>query len=266
MTIHLDEKLPDVSHLHPETPVVLLLLGASNLSRGCFAFSSFMKKNLSPRPVEVLIASGPGRGYCAIGGLLNAKYLPISTSDIFKVAQSKADSGCQVVALVTDIGNDIMYSVSLEKLIATFQQIFDRLESMNAEVFYTTLPAAFEGKVHPIWFYILRTLLLPFSRVSYDEATAGIVMVNKYLRESKAEHRHLVAGMDHYLGFDEIHYGWLSARSAWSHLAEVMLRTLGIETKKKITLGKMLQSYGHEFRQVVCTDMLGFKKINPEHY
>lgn len=266
MTVHFDEKSSNVSSFHSESPIVLILLGASNLSRGCFAFSRYMKARLYPRPVEVLIASGPGRGYHASGGLLNVNYPPICSSDIFDVAQKKAESGFQVVALVTDMGNDIMYSVSAEQLIATIQQIFDRLQSMNADVFYTTLPVAFEKGVHPVWFYILRSLLLPFSRVSYDKATAGIIAVNQFLKKYDSENCHLVSGMDRYLGYDEIHYGWLRAHSAWSHLAGVMLGALGVETAKAITLPKMLQSYGQEFQQVVCADMLGFKNKNPEHY
>ena len=266
MTVHPGEKSSNVSPLHPKLPVVLILLGASNLSRGCFALSRYMKARLCPRPVEVLIASGPGRGYHTSGGLLNVNYTPICSSDIFEVAQKKSESGCRIVALVTDMGNDIMYGVSAEQLIATIQQVFDRLRSMNAEIFYTTLPVAFEKGVHPIWFYILRSLLLPFSRVSYDKATAGIIAVNQFLKKCGTENCYLVSGMDRYLGYDEIHYGWFRAHSAWSHLARVMLSTLGVETAKAITLPKMLQSYGQEFQQVVCTDMLGFKNKNLEHY
>ena len=266
MTIHPNEKLVSVAPSHKGSPVLLILLGASNLSRGCFAFSRHMKACLHPRPVEVLIASGPGRGYCAVGGLLNANYPPIHSSDIFEVAQKKVESGYQVVALVTDIGNDIMYSVPAEGLIEAIHQIFTRLQSMNAEIFYTTLPVAFEKKVHPIWFYILRSLLLPFSRVSYDKATAGIIAVNQFLGKSDSQHCHLISDMDRFLGFDEIHYGWLRAHHAWSHVAKVILKTLKVEVAEEITLSKMLHSYAKELRRVVGTDMMGLKKVNPEHF
>ena len=266
MTVHLDEKSPSAPFLSPESPVLLILLGASNLSRGCFAFSSYMKACLYPRPVEVLIASGPGRGYHAPGGLLHVNYPPICSSDIFEVAHDKMKSGSQVVALVTDIGNDIMYGVSAERLIETIQQIFSRLQSMNAKVFYTTLPVAFEKGIHPIWFYVLRSLLLPFSRVSFDEATAGIIATNSFLRGAASENLHLISDMNRFLGYDEIHYGWLRSHGAWSHVARVMLEIMGIEVAKEITLPQMLQSYWKEIRHVVCTDMMGFQNKNPEHY
>jgi hypothetical protein len=266
MTVHLDEKSENVPADDSNPPVLLILLGASNLSRGCFALARYMKTCLHPRPVEVLIASGPGRGYCVPGGLLTVKYSPIYSSDIFEVAQRKSKSGYKVVALVTDIGNDIMYDVSPEKLIDVIQWIFDRLQSMNAEIFYTTLPVAFEKKVHPVWFYILRSLLLPFSRVSYDKATSGIITVNQFLGKSASEHCHLISDMDRYLGFDEIHYGWVQAHDAWTYVAKVMLEVLGVKATKKISLFRMLQSYWNELMRVVCTDMTGFKKKKPEHY
>lgn len=266
MTSELNGKTPIVTPLHPDTPVLLVLLGASNLSRGCFTFSRHMKACLHPHPVEVLIASGPGRAYCTSGGLLHVSYPPIYASDIFEVAHNQSESGYQIVALVTDIGNDIMYGISAEKVIETLQQVFARLQSMNAEIFYTTLPVAFEKGVHPVWFYILRSLLLPFSRVSYDEATAGIIEVNQFLKKSASRHCHWIPDMDRYLGYDEIHYGWLRAHFAWSHVAKVMLGAMGVEVTKEITLSEMLQSYWQEVRQVVGTDMTGFKKKKPEYY
>ena len=266
MTVHNNEKSENEASLNPKSPVLLVLLGASNLSRGCFAFVRHLKASLYPYTVEALIASGPGRGYVAPGGLLNINYPPICSSDIFEVAQKKSDSGYQVVALVTDIGNDIMYDVSAERLTEAIQQIFSRLQSMNAEIFYTTLPAAFEKKVHPVWFYILRSLLLPFSRVSYDQATAGIIAVNKSLRESASAHCHLIPDMDCYLGYDEIHYGWLRAHRAWSHAAGVMLHIMGVEVSREIALTEMLQSYWNELRQVVFGDLIGLNNKHPEHF
>ena len=265
MTAEIGDQKPHTSPLTAEPPVLLILMGASNLSRGGFSLSRHMKTCLHPRRIEVLIASGPGRAYCATGGFLNVSYPPIQSSEIFEIARVKSESGYQVVALVTDIGNDIMYGVSVEKVIETIHQLFNKLQSINAEIFFTTLPMAFEERVHPAWFYILRSMLLPFSRVSYDEAVAGIIEINRFLRKSASEHSHLIHDMDSYLGFDEIHYGWLRAHKAWSHVAGTMLVTLGVEDKKRITLFGMLHSYWEEFRQVVGVDIMGFNKRNPEH-
>jgi hypothetical protein len=266
MDAELDQPNAYVASLPAESPILLVLLGASNLSRGCFAFARHMKVCLYPRKVEVLVAAGPGRAYCVSGGLLNVSYPPIQSSDIFNVAQGKRESGYRVMALVTDIGNDIMYGVSAEKVIEAVQEIFEKLQSMDAEIFYTTLPVAFEKGVHPIWFYFLRSILLPFSRVSYDEAVAGIVKVNQFLRQCDMKHCQMIQDMDRHLGLDGIHYGWLRAHSAWYHVAKTIMETLGINMIREISLSAMMKSYWEEFRQVVGSDMMGFKKKNPDHF
>jgi len=266
MTVFPNEKSANITPLPLDSPVLLILLGASNLSRGCYAFARHIRSCLHPRSVEVLIACGPGRGYCAVGGLLNINYPPICSSDIFEVAKKKSESGYRVIALVTDIGNDIMYNVSVEKLTEMIQQIFATLRSMNAKIFYNTLPVAFEKTVHPVWFYIFRSVLLPFSRVSFDQARAGIIAVNDFLKESTSKNCHMIPDMDCYLGYDEIHYGWLRAHHAWSHVAKVMLDTFGIRTVKKIHLSRMFQSYWSELGRVVCEDMMRLKKKNSEQF
>ena len=129
-----------------------------------------------------------------------------------------------------------------------------------------SIAVAFEKGNHPVWFCILRSLLFPRSTVAYEEAKAGIIEVNRFLRKSASRHCHLIPDMDRYLGYDEIHYGWVRAHSAWSHVTKVVLGIMGIEVTKGITLSGMLQSYWEEFRQVVGADMMGFNKNNPEHF
>ena len=265
MTSEINVKTPIDTPLNPSAPILFILLGASNLSRGYFALSKHLKANLHPRKVEVLIASGPGRAYCASGGLLNVTYPPIQSSEIFEVARNKSECGYQVVSLVTDIGNDIMYGVSTEQVIETIRQVFVKLQSLNAKFFFTMLPITFEKEDHPILFRILSSLLFTRSTVTYDEATAGVKGVNQFLRDSAGKCGHLINDMDRYVGFDKIHYGRLQAHNAWSHVARVMLEELGVEGAKEISLPMMLQSYWQEFRQVVGADIMKFKKNNPEH-
>jgi len=44
------------------------------------------------------------------------------------------------------------------------------------------------------------------------------------------------------------------------------LGVMGVDVRKQITLSGMLQSYWEEFRRVVGTDMMGFKKKNPTQF
>ena len=266
MTVEPDAQSTESLSLPPETPVVLMLLGASNLARGCFALERHLKRCLHPRRVEVMIAAGPGRGYHAPGGLLHVVYPPIRSSPIFEAAIEMSQSGARVAALVTDIGNDIMYGVPEEVLIETLQQIFTRLQSLRAEIFYTTIPQIFETGVHPALFHVLRTVLFPRSRVSYDQTQRGVGRVNRFLKEAAKDHLRLVPDMDRFTGLDEIHYSVFRASHAWTYMAERMLGPFAVSVPRSITFPEMLRSYGQDLRKLVGTDFMGLAKNQPNYY
>lgn len=266
MTVADEDNSSKTNSLQAEAPIVLVLLGASNLARGCFALGRHIQDNLYPRSVEVMTAAGPGRGYCVVGGLLMVRYQPIRSSLIFEAAQKKAATGHRVIALITDIGNDIMYGVPARELIDTIQQVFIRLQAMNAEIFFTTLPKRFEGEVSPIWYYLLRTILMPGSRVSHADAISGIAEVNRFLRESACSSIHRIAGMDSYLGLDEIHYSLCNAHRAWTHVARAMLGTLGMKTTGSVSRSQWIKSCWQGFRKLVWSDILKAKNIKSNIY
>ena len=64
---------------------LFVLLGASNLARGYSALTQQISQNISQ--VEFVNAMGPGRGYCARGGLLNFTYSPIGECRVMESAE-----------------------------------------------------------------------------------------------------------------------------------------------------------------------------------
>ena len=78
-------------------------------------FQNVLKKNKT----EFLNALGPGRGFCARGGIFNITYSPIQGSQVIESAEKKSKEALHTVVLFTDIGNDLMYGVSADTLIAS---------------------------------------------------------------------------------------------------------------------------------------------------
>nr|NIQ02218.1 hypothetical protein [Nitrospinaceae bacterium]NIR56185.1 hypothetical protein [Nitrospinaceae bacterium]NIS86641.1 hypothetical protein [Nitrospinaceae bacterium]NIT83474.1 hypothetical protein [Nitrospinaceae bacterium]NIU45679.1 hypothetical protein [Nitrospinaceae bacterium] len=107
----------------------------------------------------------------------------------------------------------------------------------------------------------LRTMLIPRSRVGFQEAVAGITRMNDFLRQAAPEHGRLIEGMDRFLGFDDIHYGWFKSASAWTHVARTMTENLAPSSSAKITQGKMLRSYWEGVRRLAGSDMTGLKPL-----
>ena len=122
-------------------PASIMLLGASNLARGYYSLTRCIKKNLGSRPARFFNALGPGRAYCASGGVMNVSYPPIGSSLIFSKVKGQPDKACRKVALLTDLGNDIMYGVSSAQIIAEIKNILQRFEDMDADALITPIPS-----------------------------------------------------------------------------------------------------------------------------
>ena len=108
------------------SPYLFVLMGASNLARGYGALAHCLVRCLAPDPVEILHAMGPGRGYCAEGGIFNVTYPAIGSSGILESASERAQKARRVLALITDIGNDIMYGVSARVLTACLETLLQK--------------------------------------------------------------------------------------------------------------------------------------------
>ena len=235
-------------------PVVFVLLGASNLARGYTALTRYLHRNLAPQPVQFLAAFGPGRGYAAWGGLLNVSYPPIAESPIFKKAHRKAQAGSRVVALVTDIGNDLLYGQDADRIAAAVESVFDRLVAMNAQVYVTRLPVFFEGDVPPAVYYPIRTMLYPKSRVSREQAIDGVRRLNAYLKKAPKKQIQVLPPLDAWLGWDQVHFGFAKAGDAWNQVGETMLAGLGCKPRWAIRFPAMLVSYKDYLYRLVFMD------------
>ncbi len=64
---------------------------------------------------------------------MGVTYPPIGSSQIFAEVKGQSQEACRKIALITDLGNDIMYGVQAEKIIAEIRAILERLENMHAD-------------------------------------------------------------------------------------------------------------------------------------
>jgi hypothetical protein len=225
-----------------------------------------LQSNLAPQPMEVLAALGPGRGYGSWGGLLNISYPPIAESPLFEKARRKAEGGSRVVALVTDIGNDLLYGVEADSLIATVQNVFDRLVAMNAQVYVTTLPVYFERDVSPMVYYPIRTMLYPQSRVSCEQAMEGVRRVNAFLKELSDKRIQVMPAMDPYLGWDHVHFGLVKAGEVWNQVSRTMLAGLGGRPRSAIRFPRMLVSYKEYVYRLVFMEFFKWANRRPNFF
>ncbi len=243
-----------------DSPVCFILLGASNLARGYDALAGHLKNQLSPRPVHFWNALGPGRGYSVRGGFLHVSYSPIETCDLWSALPLSIPKNSRTVALMTDVGNDIMYGVSPDQITESLKEIIRRLRHLNAEIFVTKIPSHFEKTIPPWIFYSLRLLFFPRSRVKMVEAVYATRKINHFLENAVGDSVHLISGLDSCYGWDRIHYDLFKAGNVWSCVAEEFLKELECPPSATIRFRAMVDSYFENIKNLWGADMLKRRK------
>ncbi|PIP73523.1 MAG: hypothetical protein COW89_02435 [Nitrospinae bacterium CG22_combo_CG10-13_8_21_14_all_47_10] len=239
---------------------LFILLGASNLARAYSAFTRHLAQNTLQ--CEFVNALGPGRAYCARGGLLNLTYPPIGECRVLESAKSYAKQGRRLAVLLTDIGNDIMYGVPDHSLIECLDTLIDKSLALNAEVFVTSIHVDISRDMGKMSFKLLKAIFYFKSPMTFEQASAAVKKVNQYLEEKSVQNErvHLVSGLGAFCGMDKIHYSLLKSHLAWSRVGNAMLSVLDVEPAGNIGPGSMTISLCKNLNRLIICDMLGIRK------
>jgi len=215
---------------------------------------------------EFLNALGPGRGFCARGGMFNFTYPPVQDCRILEACEKKS---CEKIAiLITDLGNDLMYGVSADTLIETLDELIDRTLQWDAEIFLTAIHVNLKKDVSPTTFFILKSFFYPGSSVTYEEADLFIQKVNDYLEEKSRQNEkvHLITEMESFAGADKIHYSLLKTHSAWTKVTDEICRVLKVPAQKKMRLTDAVASVFANLSRLIFCDMFRLRKKGREYF
>ncbi len=212
--------------------------------------------------IEFLNALGPGRGFCARGGMFNFTYPPIQDCRVLEAAERKSQNGQRIAVLITDIGNDLMYGVSANTLIESLDGMVDRVLQWDAEIFLTSIHVDLKKDVSPTTFFILKSFFYPGSSITYEETDLFIKKVNGYLEEKarQSERVHLITGMKLFSGSDKIHYSLLKTHSAWGKVVEEICRVVKVPVQKKMGLSDAIVSILANLNRLIFCDMFRIAK------
>lgn len=241
-------------------------MGASNLARGYSMLTHHISSCFGKNKTEFLNALGPGRGFCARGGMFNFTYPPIQDCRILAAAEKKS---CDTrVVLITDIGNDLMYGVSADTLIESLNGLIDKALQWNAEIFLTSIHVNLKKDVSQTTFFILKSFFYPGSNITYEETDLFIIKVNGYLEQKaeKNERVHLISGLGSFAGLDKIHYSLLKTHSAWEKVTDEICQVLKVPVQKKMRLADGVASVLVNLYRLIFCDMFRFKKKGREFY
>jgi hypothetical protein len=122
-------------------------------------------------------------------------------------------------ALITDIGNDILYGVDVPIIAAWIADCLDRLAARSDDVVLVELPLHSVARLRRETYLFFRTLLFPRSRMSLADAVAAAEQLNDRVRSAASERGIAIVqpNVDWY-GFDPIHVRHHLYPRAWSNI------------------------------------------------
>lgn len=200
---------------------LVILLGASNLTRGLPIVFETARCMLG-QPIDVVAAIGHGRSYGRDSRVIVRSLPGILDCGLWRALDHQRPPG-RAVALITDIGNDIVYGVAPDMLLQWIDTALDRLAAMRAEVVLTSLPMA-SITAAPRWqAHLAKLVTYPRGGPGVDEAIALAAEVDDGVRELARQRRlPLIELTPQWYGFDPIHI----RRSCWPQAARTMLAPL----------------------------------------
>ena len=188
----------------------VILLGASNVVR---AISTVIEtaELIWGCPADVLAACGHGRSYGRTSCVLGRSLPGILECGLWD--QLPRRPALPTAALVTDIGNDILYGAGVDQIVAWVDQCLVRLRGACERIVVTELPLARLASITPRQYGVFRALLFPGSRVTFADAMERVRELNSRVIELAHRHRAVLCTPQlAWYGWDPIHI----RRAAWS--------------------------------------------------
>lgn len=194
----------------------VVILGASNVSRSIGTLVG-LTRDLHPDPLEVLIAAGHGRSYGNWSSILGRSLPSIRCCGLWETLERGPDVPTR--ALVTDIGNDLLYEQPPEKIAGWVEECLTRLIGRGAQVVLTELPLVNLERLSAARFRFFRTLFVPRCRLTQLELAARARRLNELLLRSAASLGiPTVVPRGDWYGIDPIHIRYRQVRRAWSEV------------------------------------------------
>lgn len=184
-----------------------VVLGASNVSRGLARLAAAVRGR-SSLPADLFVAAGHGRSYGANSRVWMRRLPSILWCGLWRALDRKGvgRDGRRTVALVTDVGNDLLYGFAPDQVAAWVEEAVVRLRDRGAAVTLTSLPLEAIAKVGAVRYRLLRTLFVPGCPLSLDEIRAAVAELDRRLTEiAMRRGACLVEQPGHWYGLDALH-------------------------------------------------------------
>lgn len=216
----------------------VVLLGASNLTKAIGTVVELACRTWG-QPLEVHAALGHGRSYGRATSLLGRQLPGLLECGLWDALANAPP--VPTAALVTDIGNDVLYGEPMEQIVAWLEACLDRLAAAGAQTVVTLLPVENLQTLSRLRFTAMRTLFFPRSQVSLETVSLRAHGLNEQLRGLAARRGFvLVPQPADWYGFDPVHIKWSRRRAAWREVLSPWSAPVGMPLPARSGLARTL--------------------------
>jgi hypothetical protein len=194
----------------------VVTLGASNLTRGFHTVVTTARAVWGP-DVHVLAALGHGRSYGASSRVLFRTLPAVLDCGLWSRLETRSPGATR--ALVTDVGNDILYGFPADQVLAWVEEAVVRLQRLTPDITVTDLPLAGIRRLSSAKFLLFRSIFVPSCRLSLTQVIESAERVNAGLGAlTSARGLRLCRLNADWYGFDPIHIRPSLWRTAWQEI------------------------------------------------
>lgn len=191
----------------------VILLGASNVARG-FSTIVATARELWDEPLDIVAALGHGRSFGQSNNVLGRTLPGILPCGLWQALEQRPR--LPAVAVVTDIGNDLLYGVPAARVLQWVGEVTLRLETTCQRVVVTQLPLDSIRQMRRERFLLMRSIFFPRSRLGYDQALLAAEELGAGLRELVEQRGGtLLEPAAEWYGWDPIHIRRTLFADAW---------------------------------------------------
>jgi hypothetical protein len=194
----------------------VVAVGASNLTRGFHAVVATARTVWGP-DVEVLAALGHGRSYGGPSTFLVRGLPGILQSGLWRELESHPPEPTR--ALLTDVGNDIMYGYPPAQILEWVDECAARLLQFTPDVVITGLPHAAVAGLPAGRYLLFRSLFFPRCRLTLEQTMRAGAEVDAGIRAIAVSRGAAFLRLKpEWYGFDPIHIRPRMWNEAWQEI------------------------------------------------
>ena len=196
----------------------VVLLGASNVAIGFPLAVRLLQAGFRER-VHLFGAFGHGRSYGTWSTVLHRALPGIAGCGLWDALNQSPAPASGRFALVTDVGNDLIYGASPVQIAGWVEECLQRLAAAHAHIALTRLPLASVRRLSPWRFACTRTLFFPFSGATLPSMLEQACELDGLLQDlSRRYGAALIEPPGAWYGFDPIHIRYTRRGEAWRAL------------------------------------------------